>query len=107
MAQNNPALTYRVRRCRAVYALVEPALPGIKDGELPHPPSGDDTGSNGLGNTGSGGCMPGTWLEWSEAEGEEQGSRSEECRAMEALYRGGWCRHYGNLLLGGLRQEVC
>ena len=101
------ALIYRVRRCRAAYVLVEPALPGIQDGEPRHPPSGDDTGSNSLGNTGSGGGMPGTWLEWSEAEDEEQGSGSEECRATEALCGGGWCRHYGNLLLGGLRQEVC
>ena len=60
-----------------------------------------------MGKTVSSGDMPGAWPKWSEAEDEEQGSGSEECRATEALYRGGWCRHYGNLLLGGLRQEVC
>ena len=60
----------------------EPALPGIQDSEPPNPPSGSDTGSNGLGNTESGGSIPGAWLEWSEAEGEEQESRSEKCRAM-------------------------
>ena len=88
---------------------VEPALPGIKDSEPPHPPSGADIGNSGLGNTGGGVGMPGAWLEWSEAEDEEQGSGSERCRATEVQRRvvqtlgppaAGWTKA-GSLLGGG------
>ena len=52
--------------------------------------------------------MPGAWLEWSEAEDEEQESGSERCRATEVQRRvvqtlgpsaAGWTK--AGILLGG------